>query len=1021
MPAKRKFKERKGFALILVFSLASIILLLGLSLVSLTQVETASSRYDQGLRVARANARLALEMAIGDLQELAGPDQRITATADGRRAGGTIGDSFNDVTDPATTGVYQPFWTGVWNNNNSNDNAVWLVTRPLDATYTLDSGVQVADPFVSNLGSTNDIVKLVGAGSAKPQPGDNQSYYDVYVPKDLVASDNIVGLATSDEATVGHYAYWVGDNGVKTSYLLQDSVPEVLHEPYGSNPLEQRRLRQMMVHRNHLEVDGTFVDVDDATISSIISEFALREEKDGDISNLGMGLGSYTQNDVYRRFHDFSGISKGLLVDTVNGGLKEDLSNIHSVNTGDTDLDALVNSHLMPYLNVDAFAPALPTDLTRSYVIGPKVIETGSGDARPTIAPLITEFQLLVKISVPELGIGAAEPERRKSIVNGQFGVSVELWNPYTSRLQGADLRISIENPSSSGLEVHYYDNYVLDDPPTVTNAVAGFGLEDVMNNVSEFHLDASGSWWESGEVKVFSGAYDPVNGILNLNSSASIPVGSSYDYLIDELPEFESSDEIYGSDRLSLDGPVWSPELTLRTSSGDVLSSFSLSGISFNEMKSSPTVANAVAQPHLSYKFKLRDPDVNWMNYDPRVGLITSGVVMDSFDDPNPPPLNYIAASMAFFEYPGSNFSFNSTVDSSIYDLLGFTSDGTVKNNIPLFELPRQELLSLGSLQFAEFPSGVRNHLGMSTLPPNPSDSINDVFDRFFLSTVPQLSATSWSVGNPLPNPRMEVTTGSSKAELQEIDSAKHLFLNGAFNLNSTSVEAWASLLQGIRLGTWVYDDPAGSSPLAGQDELTLTDEAQLFRFSQSAEETWRGDYTGSATFDAILDPIREDFRKGLRSFSKADVESLAIEIVRNIRSRRQAAAGSVGPLVSLQDFVDAGIIESAILNAGINVGFTEGSSNYLTQQDVLTAIAPFLSARSDTFLIRAYGDSVNPFDSTQVLARAYCEAIVQRVHEKHPTESNADPMVETDNSAGSYGRIFKVIAFRWMTGDEI
>ena len=120
----RKLKEKRGFALILVFSLAAIILLLSLSLVSLTQIETASSRYDQGMHLARANARLALDMAIGDLQEFTGPDQRITATADGARTGAYIDDSFNDATDPAMNGVYQPFWTGVWNNDNSNDNPV---------------------------------------------------------------------------------------------------------------------------------------------------------------------------------------------------------------------------------------------------------------------------------------------------------------------------------------------------------------------------------------------------------------------------------------------------------------------------------------------------------------------------------------------------------------------------------------------------------------------------------------------------------------------------------------------------------------------------------------------------------------------------------------------------------------------------------------------------------------------------------------------------------------------------------
>ena len=58
MPRVRKLHEKRGFALILVFSLAAIILLLSLSLVSLTQIETASSRYDQGMHLARDNAQI---------------------------------------------------------------------------------------------------------------------------------------------------------------------------------------------------------------------------------------------------------------------------------------------------------------------------------------------------------------------------------------------------------------------------------------------------------------------------------------------------------------------------------------------------------------------------------------------------------------------------------------------------------------------------------------------------------------------------------------------------------------------------------------------------------------------------------------------------------------------------------------------------------------------------------------------------------------------------------------------------
>ena len=122
-----------------------------------------------------------------------------------------------------------------------------------------------------------------------------------------------------------------------------------------------------------------------------------------------------------------------------------------------------------------------------------------------------------------------------------------------------------------------------------------------------------------------------------------------------------------------------------------------------------------------------------------------------------------------------------------------------------------------------AEFPSEVKAYLGASIASINPTPSINDIFDRFFLSTVPQSGSTTWTVGDPLPNNRMEPATGAILSDLQDPDSAGHLYLNGAFNVNSTSFEAWTAMLKGVRLGTWAYGDPLGATPVDGQSEVDL------------------------------------------------------------------------------------------------------------------------------------------------------------------------------------------------------
>lgn len=1021
------FRSRKGFALILVFALASIVLLLGLSIVSLTQVETASSRYEQGLRVARANARLALQMALGDLQEFTGPDQRITATADGLRTDGAspVETSFNL---PAAGGVEQPFWTGVWDTDNTSDDPVWLVTRPLDAIYTIDDNSdQDADPTetaASGYGTSKDLVKLVGVGSAKPEPvGGDQALHDVMVPKEPLISDSIVGMTASEQATIGHYAYWVGDNGVKASYLLEDQVPETLHDVYGnggSATYEQIRLEQMLSHRFFLKVDSREVDATDSRLGSIVSELALRLEEDS--SGISF-LGAYTQNDVRRRFHDFTGKSNGLLVDTVRGGLREDLSNIHAVNTTVSAVDDLVNNYLMPYLNVSDFAPTSPTDLTRSYAMAAKNTTFGGGGPTPAIAPVLAGMKLGIRVRAPDLAPGTPS-----SPIKGQLEMSVKLWNPYTSHIEGAPLILKLENGDvAAGFIGFNYRNGVY-----TGSAFPGAGsmtIHQLMNEVSEFRIEAppSDEWWAPGEIRSFIGVLDPADAtypttVVLLPSTASpIDEPSKY-YTITGIGMTYTSEAVAPEepgdvgDTIRYQIPAWSPEMTLKTAGGQVIAAYTLNGVGYQDVGESDALSAVTdANPNIAYVWELDSPLnalTRWDSFDPRAGELDGTLLGSSFTDD--------------FQFAGTLSALSHTFQSSSTEIMGYNIDpsveSNVKNNIPLFELPRQDFLSLGGLQMAEFPSKIRAHLGASSASISPVASVNEIFDRFFLSTVPQSGTTTWTVADPLPNSRMEVAGGVTNAALQDPGSAEHLYLNGAFNLNSTSVEAWTAILKGVRLGTWAYDDPAGSSPVGGQSELDVSNENQFLRFSQSAEETWRGAYGVDDN-----DTARKFIRQGLRSLTDSQVESMATEIVREIRTRRQAASGKVGPYVSLQDFIDEGVIETAIVSAGINSGIVVDTdpmtftSSFLTQQDVLTAIAPFLSARSDTFLVRAYGDSVNPFDSTEILARAYCEAIVQRVHQKHPSESNAFTLLPTDNVAGAYGRQYRIIAFRWISGDEI
>ncbi len=99
----RKFRTR-GFALVVTLSLMILLTVIAVGLLTLSTITLRSSGQGNSMAAARANARMALMLAIGDLQKNAGPDQRVTARA--------------DVLDE---NVANPRLTGVWDS--------WEITR----------------------------------------------------------------------------------------------------------------------------------------------------------------------------------------------------------------------------------------------------------------------------------------------------------------------------------------------------------------------------------------------------------------------------------------------------------------------------------------------------------------------------------------------------------------------------------------------------------------------------------------------------------------------------------------------------------------------------------------------------------------------------------------------------------------------------------------------------------------------------------------------------------------------------
>ncbi len=297
-------------------------------------------------------------------------------------------------------------------------------------------------------------------------------------------------------------------------------------------------------------------------------------------------------------------------------------------------------------------------------------------------------------------------------------------------------------------------------------------------------------------------------------------------------------------------------------------------------------------------------------------------------------------------------------------------------------------------------------------------------------------------------------MTLADAKKELLEDNPdeafdrlAAFLVAQGMFNVNSTSVDAWAAMLSTLKeQAVLATDSEAGELNEEDNDDLTPV-LPNMLPAGPSAESQ------GSAL------AARDALWSGFRALDDGQIRDLAGELVQQVKAR--------GPFLSVSQFVNreissrdaynkTGALQAAIDAAGLNTTSDEGAMNsalserfasnemdtaaidgagfaspqslygdrneglpgYLTQADLLKPIAPVLSARSDTFIIRAYGDVK---DGDRVVARAWCEAVVQR-NPGYVGDAIKPWETPTDGSvADNFGRRFRIVSFRWLNQDDV
>ncbi|NQX01714.1 hypothetical protein HQ447_13740, partial [bacterium] len=280
-----------GFALIVTLSLMILLTVIAVGLLSLSSISLRSSSQGDAMQSARANARIALMLAIGDLQKQLGPDTRISATADQIPAAGS------NPTESATPRT-QRQWAGAYKS--------WPTAAP-NATRPAPEFLQW---FIS--GDPTRINAKAYAGTAiSVDPKDS---VQIVTTNSVGAADTVrVPLVTqpNSNGTKNSCAWWVSDLGTKALVVPAKDIPTALAEV---------RVDQQTAPAANLK----------SALSGIEKPFQSVSLTDPRLANIATwhssGLLADNPQNIKALFHDFTAQSRGLITNVRKGGFRKDLS-----------------------------------------------------------------------------------------------------------------------------------------------------------------------------------------------------------------------------------------------------------------------------------------------------------------------------------------------------------------------------------------------------------------------------------------------------------------------------------------------------------------------------------------------------------------------------------------------------------------------------------------------------------------------------------------------------------------------
>ena len=1164
--ARRKTKTQsvqQGFALIVTVTMLILLSLIAVGLLSLSTVTLRASNSQGAVQEAEANARIALMLAMGELQKLAGPDQRITATADiaGDAVGETLGSGGQpenneslDGTSKGLTGV-QPgtrHWTGVFTNNDASTTIYtktpsanlegWLVSTPDGETAGSSNGIDPSNSAYSansdgTASNPDEAIVLVGRNSF----GNQDSTAENFVAAPLVK------ILDGDTET-GSYAWWVGDEGVKSRINTSNEEPD--DKSFASLSAQRRGWEIVDGLSEYPEAKSAEQDDLDKIVTMSSSDFLL--------GNVDSSIG-----DSESLFHAATAYSVGLHTNAFEGGLKVDLTTALEQGlpspSSSTNLDNFpsANNPIIPSSATEEPLDLLTWERVQSFYDQIKnssagddltvgVETTASDGSTYAIAPLISQIRLVLGARVTASGSEAT--------VNPCAKVLIVLANPYSRTLKwdstldfrfrhmnGDESRIQNKaNISSRIWQARGQSAFFADDEGTERD-----GSEPAVFNKAIFQVSADSL--PPGQARAYT-----VGAPVRRRFSAATTNVSLVPLSGTDIDDFKNCVEVVTTDKFDLSGEgkqfdvreqscTSLIQLVMSEGGNELrkLSGFELNNLSHGETRKTFKKGFRTPVPLYAFRFEISQPGVD---YEKTLGIDQHGQrasAVRTFADFNLQATHYDATIASYVPPPffirnitsANEVNGKDPVDNGLTGT-GF-SEGLEEEPLPwgpsslsgspetiLYTVP-EALSSLAQLQhldltvddtkvsvahqpgyavgnsyatpfvkrdvvfqrrndylttfFQQGVSSARNYYDISYLL-NAS-----LWDRYFFSTLDD------SPDAPLdPNEILLSKTAADSPVPSEI--AADLAYRGMFNINSTSISAWKAFLASSR--DYLNEENDGSS--------------SRISFPRSLQQLPSG--TDTPTGSGV------DSFGGSRLLSDAEVDALAREIVSQVRLR--------GPFVSLSQFVNrsltaattdpdlnqfnrSGPLQQALEDSNINVNreeettpFTDpkvdfdvqkaafafngrspvaelnargGDStpprssgrdqdwaasaddgNYKTfssnaadrtltsgapdefgsrfaaipawvnQADILQALGPAMSVRSDTFRIRTCGRSHDA--NGKILAVAYAEAIVQRVPDfVDPIDASTTNINNLNSINQRYGRRFEIVSFRWLKENEI